>query len=472
MKKFFSAVTVIVIMLSLGTASQLHALSDGPSFSIASNMPAVRGGTITLPITVSNNPGFSAVGFVLTFDPNVLALTGVTAPVADMPLNAQFELTSQAGSQWIHLVNAQTSNWYGNGVIANLTFNVLSTASIGESPVSLAFTTTPDGTPGNAGGEVLNNATVTAGSVNVAASALTFSIPPDIIALGGETVTVPIIVSNNDGFTATGLEVSYDPNILTLTGVSAPVAAMPLNNQFVLNSEPRGRSLSSTQWIHLFNPDLNDWDGNGAVVNMTFLVAPGAEPGSSPVNLAFTGMPSGVPGNAAGDILSSAVTLSGAVAVANASVDDDEDDDAPNSGGGGSGSSGGGGNSGGSGGFGGGGGSNPSNSNSNSNSTGSGNNSLPPAPANVANVAVGNPNTTNTTNTTNPTNTVDDGAFIGNPHTSDNTGIAQVATASRNLSNFGRVPQTGIPSLAQMLAIMLAGIALSVALWVSGHRNG
>ena len=137
------------------------------SFSIESIATARRGEAITVPIHVSNNPGFAVVGLVVTYNPNVLQITGVTAPVAAMPLNPHFELTASPGTQWISLMNTNTINWYGTGTVAYVTFNVLQGAGLGASSISLSFIPTPDGTPSNAAGVVLRNANLTSGFVNV-----------------------------------------------------------------------------------------------------------------------------------------------------------------------------------------------------------------------------------------------------------------------------------------------------------------
>ena len=145
---------------------QLHA-TNSLLFSINSNISAVRGGTVTVPINVTNNPGFTGVGLIATFNPNVIHITNVTALVSDMPLNPQFSLTTTQGTQWIPLVNPVLSDWIGQGAVVNLTFDVSTNAPLGVSPISLAFINLPDGTPVNAANEILRNATVVSGSVYI-----------------------------------------------------------------------------------------------------------------------------------------------------------------------------------------------------------------------------------------------------------------------------------------------------------------
>jgi hypothetical protein len=125
------------------------------------------GESIAVPISVNGNPGFNSVGLLLTYNPLVLEITGVNSVESAMPLNSQFALTTTPGTQWISLVNPGLLDWGGNGVVANVSFNVLQNAQAGSSRIDLNFTTAPDGTPSNAGGTILRNAAAIAGTVNV-----------------------------------------------------------------------------------------------------------------------------------------------------------------------------------------------------------------------------------------------------------------------------------------------------------------
>ena len=166
MKKFLPITLITALLLMTGLANQAYAFAE-LTFALTSNTTAEPGGTVTVPINVTNNPGFIAAGLVITFDPNVLQLTNVTAPVAEMPLNAQFTLTSTQGTQWIPFVNPNLRDWYGNGTVANIIFNVNANATPGASAITLAFISSPDGTPVTSNGDTLRNATVVSGSINI-----------------------------------------------------------------------------------------------------------------------------------------------------------------------------------------------------------------------------------------------------------------------------------------------------------------
>ena len=304
-------VAIAFCVLALGWTPLIASSSPAAcTFSIGSAITAARGSNITVPVTVSNNPGFCAVGLVVAYDPNALEITGVTAPISAMPLNSEFKLTTSPGTQWVSLVNTALYDWTGNGTVANISFRVKQDAPIGASPVGLAFTGAPNGAPSNANGNILD-AAASGGSINIitAANALAFTVGSNIVAEKGRAITVPVSVSNNPGFTSVGLVVTYNPIALEITDVTAPIPAMPLNSQFMLTASP------GTQWISLINTDLVDWAGNGVVVNVSFNVSSNAPAGTSFIGLGFTNIPDGTPCNANGDVLTEALLNSGSINV-------------------------------------------------------------------------------------------------------------------------------------------------------------
>jgi hypothetical protein len=136
-------------------------------FAAGSVSSVKRGERVTIPISVSGNPGFATVGLVLSYDRNVLEIIQVDGLVAGMPLSSEFRLTSSPGTQWIRLLNMNDSNWSGNGDLVNVTFNVKANAAIGQSAVQLGFTSTPDGTPVNVSQNALTSAGTASGYVTV-----------------------------------------------------------------------------------------------------------------------------------------------------------------------------------------------------------------------------------------------------------------------------------------------------------------
>jgi hypothetical protein len=159
MKKLATLFTIIAA--SFLTAVTVY--GTGLTFTVPSNINAERGQDINIPINVANNPGFQVVGLVVRFDPDVLNLRAVNAPVAAMPLNPQFALSLEQGEQWISLLNPNFIDWSGSGAVVMLTFEVLSDAILGASAISVEFTTSPDGAPFDAAGDAVNASTVNGG---------------------------------------------------------------------------------------------------------------------------------------------------------------------------------------------------------------------------------------------------------------------------------------------------------------------
>ena len=168
MRKTLAAIIAVAALLAAWIPIQANASTGGDlTFAVGSYVEAARGGTVTVPITVSNNPGFSAVGLVITYDSNVLVITGVSALVSAMPLNSQFALTTNPGTQWIRFANTNNTDWSGNGVIANITFNVNQNATDGPSFIGLSFIGAPDGTPSSTGGSAISDVVMFSGSVDI-----------------------------------------------------------------------------------------------------------------------------------------------------------------------------------------------------------------------------------------------------------------------------------------------------------------
>jgi hypothetical protein len=192
----------IALLFILAAYIPLQAFAnDELTFTVGSSASASGGETVIVPINVSGNPGFMVVGLVVTYDPNVLEITNVTAPVSAMPLNSQFALTTTPGTQWIHLINTNFTDWSGNGAVVNIAFNVKTTAAAGESPISLAFVNSPDGTPVTAAGNILRGARAISGKVNITSG-----------ATRGGTETPPPAISPTPSPAPTPIPASADAN--------------------------------------------------------------------------------------------------------------------------------------------------------------------------------------------------------------------------------------------------------------------
>jgi len=185
MKKIFAA---ILFFFFLTAAMSIQSHASVLTFSVGS-VGAALGDNVVMPIEVKNNPGFVSVSLVVFYDPSVLEILRISAPVTEMPLNSQFEMTRTPGVQWISFINPALTDWNGNGTLANIYFNIKKDAILGASSVILTFTEVPDGSPGNARGNMINNAATVSGFVTALSSTPPPTSPPPVLASPAPTPT-------------------------------------------------------------------------------------------------------------------------------------------------------------------------------------------------------------------------------------------------------------------------------------------
>jgi YD repeat-containing protein len=103
--------------------------------SIASNIPAPTGTTITIPVTASDltGRGVDAYNFVLSFDPNILQPRPVAPVDAAGTLSSGFNITTDVASSGQLKVGAYgTTSLSGSGTLLKLSFNVIGTSGTGS----------------------------------------------------------------------------------------------------------------------------------------------------------------------------------------------------------------------------------------------------------------------------------------------------------------------------------------------------
>jgi len=167
---------------------------------------AARGGTVTIPIDVSNNgSGFAAVGLVVSYEADKLTLDSIV-PVFQNELPARFTISSERVGdrifQWILFANEgdMTQSFDRNDVaIANLNFTVSPSATTGSSLINMGWTPAPrEGRPVGLDSEWITGAQVFGGSVNITA--------------GGAQRSVTVVNGSGGGNFAVGALVSITAN--------------------------------------------------------------------------------------------------------------------------------------------------------------------------------------------------------------------------------------------------------------------
>ena len=95
------------------------------------------GDTKTIPITISNNPGFSTFDFILTYDVGKLEPLNVTQGNI-WPSNFVSNLNAgTANNKYIRIIGASANNSSADGTILNITFKIKDDAELGAANVSL-----------------------------------------------------------------------------------------------------------------------------------------------------------------------------------------------------------------------------------------------------------------------------------------------------------------------------------------------
>lgn len=159
-----------------------------PTYALASeSMQVTIGGgtvkageTVTVDISVTNNPGFANMSFYIEYDKNRLRLEEITGGTLFG------DVTANVNNGFINA--AKTNDVSGNGTIATLTFRALSSATSGETTISLKEDPNADGT-----------------FVNVNEESLVYNTVPGTITVNGSTAdrTVKFMNGTAEAATAT-----------------------------------------------------------------------------------------------------------------------------------------------------------------------------------------------------------------------------------------------------------------------------
>ena len=91
---------------------------------------------MTVPVSISNNPGFAGFTFVFDYDSAAMTLTNITmGEVLNASDSGMF--TKNVGGKTLNWTN--TSNTTDNGVLFNLIFKIADNAASGDCTVSVAL---------------------------------------------------------------------------------------------------------------------------------------------------------------------------------------------------------------------------------------------------------------------------------------------------------------------------------------------
>jgi len=138
MKKILSL--IIAFSLVLSSFIVVSAGQDSPTISV-SNVKMVRGRTVDVEISISGNPGISAMRLYVNYDNTSLHLVSVKdGGLLGNNTHGTDSGTLKKNPYTLLWVNGTTSSDYsGNGVIATLTFEVDEDAEYKEYPITLSY---------------------------------------------------------------------------------------------------------------------------------------------------------------------------------------------------------------------------------------------------------------------------------------------------------------------------------------------
>ena len=210
--RFF--MTLAFMLATLFAVTMNASASDG-QVTVA-NKTAKANDSITIPVTLSGNPGIAGFEFLISYDQSVLELTGATAK--DFP-GTQFSKNLSALPYKCSWMSASQENVTTNGAICELTFKVK--GGVPETTISVSYT---EGLVfGTKDQRMYNvNPSITNGVVTINDN------PPPVdggrVTVGnrttqaGKSVTIPVTLSENPGVAGFEFQFSYDKNVLELTG--------------------------------------------------------------------------------------------------------------------------------------------------------------------------------------------------------------------------------------------------------------
>ncbi|MBR5429220.1 MAG: hypothetical protein IK116_01700, partial [Firmicutes bacterium] len=133
-KKLLPALLVILVMAAVLCATAFAGANDA-QISVGT-AEAEAGSTVTLPVNISQNPGFATAGLEFFYNEEVLTLTSVSA--SNGSDTAIINMTADLETKKATYFNDE-SNVTANGVLCYLTFAVNESAAAGTYPVSVGL---------------------------------------------------------------------------------------------------------------------------------------------------------------------------------------------------------------------------------------------------------------------------------------------------------------------------------------------
>ncbi len=218
MKK--TGIILLTVLLLLSSIPICANATDAATVSIAS-VSGNPGETVTVDVTLQNNPGMIALRLHVSYDNTALQLLDVEDKGLFGTKNAFFGKDKSANPYTVYWADSlATTNHTDNGTLCTLTFMILDTAAVGNSEITVSADT---GSSLNVDLESVSvhteNGFVDIQNVgNPSIQGAKLFMENKQAALG-ETIEMPIYLSGNPGIVAVKISIAYDSRALTLKGV-------------------------------------------------------------------------------------------------------------------------------------------------------------------------------------------------------------------------------------------------------------
>ncbi|MDR3148712.1 MAG: FIVAR domain-containing protein [Oscillospiraceae bacterium] len=164
-KKLTSVLLAIALLLSLLTPSAVFAGAAGTAVITAGEVEVdTDASTVTVPVSIENNPGFMFGCWDISYDTVRFTLSGITAGEVLTTATVGNNISGNV-AQYFDM----SSNINGDGKLFDLVFTINDASAVNASPVSLAVRSGDPGNLVNSTPEVVP-ATYTAGSITITAA--------------------------------------------------------------------------------------------------------------------------------------------------------------------------------------------------------------------------------------------------------------------------------------------------------------
>ena len=256
MKKVLSIIVAMIMVLSVIPLSA----AATPTITVSS-ASAEKGATVSLNVSISNNPGINTFSLGFDYDTSRLSLTNVAKSEG---LPGQFQYSRKA--VWLN-----SSDTTYNGVILVLTFKVLDNAPSGDASVAVTYST----------GDISNyneddvDFTLVSGKVSIGGGSVaqgTITVSSVSSAAPSSEVNVNVSISGNPGINTFSLGFEYDTSRLNLINVEK---ASALPGQFQYSRK--------AVWLN-----SSDTTYNGTILILTFKVLDNAPDGAANVSVTYS----------------------------------------------------------------------------------------------------------------------------------------------------------------------------------------